>query len=85
MTKEQRTNSAKWGAILVTLALAVGGWIWNLSNQSARLLAAEKEITRITPLEQSTIEMKKDIQYIRSGIDELKQNLKDRMYEGKGK
>lgn len=83
MTPKIKNGNLKWWlAFILSTGMIVGAWIWNSSAVYSQLNAniAEDEKTH-NKLTQETkqnrediLEMKKDITYIRQGIDELRRH-----------
>ena len=73
-------GNAKWVAIIIGLGLAVGGWIWNAAVVCQRVEHNATEDARVHPIAEQNhddiIEIKRDLSYIRSGVDEIKAELK---------
>ena len=73
-------GSAKWVAVILVLAMAAAGWIWNAAVVCTRVEHNATEDARVHPIAEQNhddiIEIKRDIAYIRSGVDEIKAELK---------
>lgn len=80
MSKATVNVGVKWVGLVFVIVLAVVGWIWNVAVMCQKLEHNAEEDARVHPIaeqnERSVIEMKRDISYIRLGVDEIKAELK---------
>ena len=75
MAKNGNGKSWKIIAIIVTILLAAGGGLYGYGRLNGRFEAVEKEIPKIDANENSIIGMKKDIEYIKKGVDRIEKKL----------
>ena len=81
MGKTTTSGNVKWTAgLILVIVMAVIGWIWNAAVVCQKVEHNAIEDARVHPIAEQNhddiIEMKRDITYIRSGVDEIKAELK---------
>lgn len=75
MTKNGNGKTWKIIAIIVSMLFAAGGGLYGYGRLNGRFEAVEKEIPKIDANENSIIGMKKDIEYIKKGVDRIEKKL----------
>lgn len=81
MGKTTMNGNAKWAVgLILIIGMAVAGWIWNAAVVCQKVEHNAAEDARVHPITERNhddiIEIKRDISYIRSGVDEIKAELK---------
>jgi uncharacterized protein HemX len=70
---------AKWVAIFVVIALAVGGWVWNAATVYSRVEQVDadnkEDHPKIQENREKILTIQRDVQYIREGVDRIDKKL----------
>ena len=80
MAKTSLNGNAKWIAVIVGLLLAAGGWVWNAAIMCEKVETNTRDDAKVHPQVRENhddiLELKKDVSYIRNGVDEIRAELK---------